>query len=372
MSTWSLRAAMVPISRRIRAYFAPVNRATGAPTIFDPGKYGAFALDAPPAPWLDLGWIDNFQRFCGTSTEALRAGTRGAPVTQFRGPLDARVEFDFREWGKLQMALASGSEHMNVLASDPNANAQPSGGTPLVAAAVLPGSTASAIVLGAGAVDAFSVGDLVAVDVDYQQQTGYVGTGIAAAYVNNPADVNRDGNYVRRVTFNLGRVAEKTATSLLLAQPLLGGAPPAGANAQKVVAFVDREGGSFFQDWSALFVAEEESGGRVCFHYPRLSPTTTITSQPAAHTATALNLSASSGLGRNTGGQGLPHRSPHAAGPTKTAKAFQREEQVEIATPIASLALHAAFLAMPHTDENDGQTVVCYRSYFPAGMAAVY
>src|SRR5258708_38095138 len=49
------------------------------------------------------------------------------------------------------------------------------------------------------------------------------------------------------------------------------GAPAAGASAQVVVAFVDREGGSFFQEWSALFVAEEESGGRVCFYYPRLS-----------------------------------------------------------------------------------------------------
>jgi hypothetical protein len=36
------------------------------------------------------------------------------------------------------------------------------------------------------------------------------------------------------------------------------------------------------------------------------------------------------------------------------------------------LALHAAFQAMPHMDENDGQNVVCYRSYFPAAMAAVY
>ena len=45
---------------------------------------------------------------------------------------------------------------------------------------------------------------MLAVDADYQQQTGYVGTGIAAAYVNDPADVNRDANYVRRVTFNLG------------------------------------------------------------------------------------------------------------------------------------------------------------------------
>src|SRR5213080_3304607 len=272
MSTWSQRAAMVPISRRMRAYFAPLNRESGAPAVFDPGKHAAFQLDAPPAPWLDLGWVESFQRFSATSTEALRAGTRGAPVSQFRGPLAARVEFVFREWGKLQMALACGAEHLNVLAPEPEADAQPSGGIPITAVAVLPGTTAAEIVLGAGAIDAFAVGDIVAVDADYDQQVGYVGTGVAAAYVKDPADVNQDPNYVRRVTFNIGRIAEKTATSLLLAQHLLGGAPLPGAGVQKVFAFVDREGGSFFQEWSALFVAEEESGGRVCFYYPRLSP----------------------------------------------------------------------------------------------------
>src|SRR5208282_5622861 len=107
---------------------------------------------------------------------------------------------------------------------------------------------------------------------DYQQQVGYVGSGISAAYVSNAALVNRDPNYVRRVTFNVGRVVEVTATSVILAQPLLGGAPATGASAQIIAAFVDREGGSFFQEWSALFVAEAESGGRVCFYYPRLSP----------------------------------------------------------------------------------------------------
>ena len=118
MSSSPVRAAMVPVTRQIRAYFAPMNRTAGTPTIFDPGKYGAFLLGAPPAPWLDLGWVDNFQRLCTTLTEPLRAGVPGAPTAQFRGPLDARIEFDFREWGKLQMALACGSEHMNVLASE--------------------------------------------------------------------------------------------------------------------------------------------------------------------------------------------------------------------------------------------------------------
>ena len=326
MST--VRSAMVPVTRRMRAYFAPVTRETGAANIFDPGKHGAFPLSQPPAPWLDLGWIDNFQRVSNTNTEAAQAGPRGAATLQFRGSLSARLEFDFREWGKLQMALACGSEHMNVLAPDPNATAKPSGAAALQAAAVLTGSTANEIIVGPGAVDGFSAGDLVAVDVDYSSAPGYVGTGISAAYIKDPLAVNSDPDYIRRVTFNVSRIAEKTATSLLLAQPLLGGTPLSGAGVQRIIAFVDREGGSFFQEWSALFIAEEDSGGRVCFYYPRLSP-----QQSGTHA---------------------------------------REIEAEISKPISALALHASFLALAHLDTNDGATVVCYRTYFPAGMASAY
>jgi hypothetical protein len=193
----------------------------------------------------------------------------------------------------------------------------------------LAGSTASELVLGVGAVDSFRPGDLVACDVDYAQQTGYVGTGIAAAYVQNPADVLQDANYVRRVTFNVGRVAQTTATSLVLAQALPGGAPAAGASVQKVVAFVDREGGKFLQAWSGLFVMEEESGGRVCFYYPILSP---ATPKPE----------------------------------------WAREKLVEIAKPIGGLALPASFIALPTVDDNDSAVVLGYRSYFPAPGALVY
>jgi hypothetical protein len=38
MSTTPLRSAMVPVTRQMRAYFAPVNRTTETPTIFDPGS----------------------------------------------------------------------------------------------------------------------------------------------------------------------------------------------------------------------------------------------------------------------------------------------------------------------------------------------
>ena len=257
---------------------------------------------------------------------------------------------------------------MNVLATNSSATPSPSGGTPIPAVAVLPGSTASQLVLGAGGVSGFVPGNLVAVDVDYQQQIGYVGSGFSAAYVSNAAAVNNDANYIRRVTFNVGRIVEVTSTSVILAQPLLAGVPPNGASVQLVSAFVDREGGFFFQEWSALFVAEPESGGRICFYYPRLSP------NPSA---------GSHGVSVNPGQGWKPPKSggetstnaftnTEKSGATNSSQKFIREEFGEIARPLTSVELHASFIALPYTDTNDGQTVLCYRSYFPATMAAVY
>ncbi len=323
------RAGLRPIARQTRAYFAPVDRVNGPTAIFDPSQNAGFQLDAPPAPWIDLGWIENFQRTSTSQIESLAGGVAGAVTGQARHALGARVEFEFRDWGKLQMALAGGAEHMNVLATDPSASPTGSGGVPLPAVAVLAGSTAEELILGAGASAAFAAGDLVACDVDYAQQVGYVGTGIAAACVKNPTDVRQDANYVRRVTFNVGRVAQVTATSLVLAQALPGGVPATGASVQQVIAFVDREGGAFLQQWSGLFVMEEESGGRVCFFYPILSPTT---AKPA----------------------------------------WLRESLVPIQKPIGEMTLQASFTALPTVDGNDGAVVLCYRSYFPASGAEIY
>ncbi len=321
----TLRPPMAPIARRVRAYFAPVTRTTGAPTIFDPGKSAGFSLDAPPAPWIDLGWIESFRRTPATELRPVRGGWKGAAGSQLRAQLGARVEFEFREWGKLQMALAGGSQHMNVLAADPGAAAAPSGGAPLAGVAVQSGSTASEIFVGAGAVGPFAVGDVIAVDIDYTGQTGYVGSGVSGAYVRAASDVGSNANYIRRITFNVVRIAAITATSLQLAQPLIGGAPSTSAKVQKVVALVDRESGSFFQEWSALFVLPEGSGGRVCFYYPRLQPASSA-----------------------------------------------QEAALDIAPSLESFALRAAFLALPHTDSNDSEQVLCYRSFYPPASAALY
>ena len=319
-----LKSQMQPLGRGVRAYFAPVDRASGTPSIFDPAMESAFSLDAPPAPWIDLGWVDNFQRTTQTAVNVVRMGENGAVTGQYRSGLDAKVECEFQNWGKLQMALAGGAVHYNVLASSGAAIA-PSGGKAIAAAKLLSGSTATQLILSAGDLAGFSNGDLVAVDVDYQGQTGYVGTGIATAYVAANDGAGRDVDYVRRATFNVGRVQQKTVTALVLAQPLPGGIPMANAGVQKVSGFVDREGGSFFQEWSAVFVMPEDSGGRICFYYPRL--------------------------------QGMSGAA---------------ESSHPISAPIVGRTLRAVFRALPIVDSFDGEQAVCYRSYFPAASAAAF
>jgi hypothetical protein len=325
MSTASvLQSQMQPIGRGVRAYFAPVDRVNSLPTIFDPSTESNFDLDAPPAPWIDLGWVDRFQRTAETTVNTIRQGDDGAVAAQYRSALDAKVECDFRNWGKLQMALAGGTVHYNVLAGTGTSTA-PCGGRAVLAATLLTGSTATQLLLEPTALAGFSVGDLVAVDVDYRGETGFIGTGITAGWVPANDSVTRDMDYARRVTFNVARVQQKTEAALVLGQALSGGIPAANAAVQKVLGFVDREGGNFFQEWSAIFMLPGDSGGRICYHYPRLQV---------------------------------------MRGPEETSK--------DIAAPIVARTLKATFRALPITDPTDGEQAVCYRSYFPAICAPAF
>ena len=120
--------AVAPVTRRVRAYFAPVNRATSVPTIFDAAQSGSFSLDAPPAPWVDLGWCSGFARKAGTKVEALRLGAPATASSQVRTVVDATVSLEFESWGKLQLALASGSQQMNLLNTATGAAENGSGG----------------------------------------------------------------------------------------------------------------------------------------------------------------------------------------------------------------------------------------------------
>lgn len=311
-------SAPAPVTRRVRAYFAPVNRAAQVPVLFDPAEQGAFNLDAPPAPWIDLGWIQGLARKSSSKSAGVMTGIPAAPLEQVRETLAAQVSFEFMSWTKITMALATGSQHMNLLAPASGAAAAP-------AVVVQSGSTATSIVLAASDAAKFTAGSIVAVDVDYSGQTGYVGTPVSGAYVKQPLT---DVDFIRRVTFNVARVSQVSGTTLTLVEALPGGAPATGTKLQSVTGFVDREGGSFYQEWSALFVMQGTQGERVFFHYPRLQ-----SSCGAEEATQALDAKHKGGLER--------------------------------------VLLKGQFLALPVTDALDGERVLCYRSFLPAANALI-
>jgi hypothetical protein len=314
-------ASIPTVTRRVRAYFAPVDRVHQVPSIFDPSQNGQFSLDAPPAPWVDLGWIEGFTRKSTTTVGALNSGVPSVAQYQVREALGATVSFRFKNWNKLTMALAAGSQHMNLLQAASGGAENGSGTKAVPAISVQAGSTATMIALNAADVTSFTAGSMVAVDTDYAGQTGFVGSGVSAAYVRSAAAVNNDADYVRRITFNVARISQVGSSGLQLAQPLIGGAPTTSMKVQPILGFVDREGGNFFQEWSALFVMPGEQGERVLFHYPRL----------------------------------------------QAMQGAQESADVLVA-PLERLALDASFRALPVNDTNDGEQVVCFRSFLPGAM----
>jgi hypothetical protein len=217
----------------------------------------------------------------------------------------------FERWSKLTMALSCGTQQINVLKAAAN---------PVAIAAA--NSTASFLNTpnGAGTIQA---GDMIAVDADYSGQTGYVGTGASAAYLAT-AISSGDLHWIRRMTLNVGRVTAVTASGLQLAEPLLAGVPTQGLQAQPVVAFEDREGGTFFQEWSGLFCMQGEQGDALFFYYPRL---------------------------QTMGGAA--------------------EVVVPITAPLSQVVLNGRFVALPVLDPMDGSQVCCYRTYLPSTNAQI-
>jgi hypothetical protein len=317
-------SAPAPVARRVQGYFAPVNRVAQSPVLFDPAEQGGFNLDAPPTPWISLGWIQGFTRKPGSKSAPVMTGIPAATLEQVRETLEAFVSVQFLSWTKLTMALATGSQHMNLLLPASVAVVAADGATAAPAVVVQSGSTAAFVALAATDAAQFVPGSIVALDVDYTGQTGFVGAPVSGAYVRQALT---DVDYIRRVTFNVALVSQVSSTGLTLAEPLLS-APATGAKLQAVTGFVDREGGSFYQEWSALFVMQGSQGERIFFHYPRLQSMV-----GAEETAIPLN-------GKNQVGQ-------------------------------TRVLLKGQFLALPVTDPLDGEHVVCYRSFLPAPNALV-
>src|SRR5258708_22494823 len=102
---------------------------------------GAFALDAPPAPWMDLGWCSKFLRKSETKVGALTTGAPAVVQSQVRTQVEATVQLEFENWGKLQLALAAGSQQMNLLQTASGATANGRGGVAAGGVALAAGSS---------------------------------------------------------------------------------------------------------------------------------------------------------------------------------------------------------------------------------------
>jgi hypothetical protein len=253
------------------------------------------------------------------------SGIPAATLEQVRETLQTQVSLQFLSWTKLTMALATGAQHMNLLVAASGATAAADGAQAATAVVVQSGSTASSIMLAATDAAKFAPGAIIALDADYTGQTGFVGAPISGAYVRQALT---DVDYIRRITFNVALVSQVSSSGLTLAGPLPAGAPAAGAKLQALTGFVDREGGSFYQEWSGLFLMQGSQGDRIFFYYPRLQTMT-----GAQESAVPLS-------GKNPGGQ-------------------------------ARVLLKAQFLALPVTDPLDGERILCYRSFLPAPNALV-
>jgi hypothetical protein len=252
-------------------------------------------------------------------------------MAQVRTEIEASVSLAFESWSKLTLALTAGVQQMNVLYTQSGAAANGSGGAAVAAVGLNADSTATMLDVGA-AVSGFLVGDVVAVDVDYAGQIGFVGSGVSGGYVKSAALIGSDPDYVRRVTLNVARVVSIAGNVLLLGGPLLAGVPTSTMKVSRVAGFCDREGGSFFQEWSALFVLDGEQGDRVVFHYPRLQA---------------------------------------MAGPAETREGLVGVQAKAGANGLERMRLAGNFRALPVKDANDGEMIVCFRSYLPGAMRAV-
>ena len=166
--------------------------------------------------------------------------------------------------------------------------------------------------MGAAAAN-FAVGETIVVDVDYTGQLGFVGSGVSGAYVKSALT---DIDYIRRVSLNVARISAIANGALTLEQPLLAGVPTSAMKVSSVAGFCDREGSTFFQEWSAFFAAEGQQGERVLWHYPRLQ------------------VMASAG-----------------------------ESSVASAGGLEVIRQSAVFRALTVTDPVDGESVVCFRSF---------
>lgn len=287
------RANMILIGAGWRSFFAPwdyiaaQNTSTGGPNILDLEKQGPFNLASVgsgfastlPAGWSDCGWIKEFKATPQSKIGQVRSGYRGAVRAQYRGQVGLQFDFKFKEAGRLQWKLSTGTQVFNILATNVSSpsTTSPIGspGQPAVSMttySVISGSAQLTVASASG----FSVGQYIVADIDYTPGTsGRLGENGTFAFPNAVTDVD----YIRKASDFVARVTAIQGNVLSLDQPFVGGGspaatngtPPAGSKVQVVDGWTSREGGTFIQEWSGLVISDTIDGAQIALYFPHIS-----------------------------------------------------------------------------------------------------
>ena len=339
-----------------RAYFMPYNIALGSavastvsgPTIVDLTQ-GPFDSYYPPFGMADLGWIKNFKLTVGSKIGQVWSGYRGAVRAQYRGQVAESFECQFREYGRMQYRLATGSNVINILAASGLAGGtsgplSASGGASTTASAYNPGTPAGAVnapqsvaptlTVASASAAQISVGSYIVCDQDYT--VGTFGGSLGDSGVNVYQGAVTDVDYIRKNSDFVARVVAINTNVLTLDQPFIGGgsgnptpnfngttfASFTGLRVQTIKGFAAREGGTFIGEWSGLMMCNTVDGAQLVIYYPHLS------------------------IAQNK----------EVAGVWTIDNAGTTDE--------AGMELDASFNALAFDDPLDGETVVAYKCYY--------
>lgn len=283
-----------------RAFFAPYNYAIGSavastvlgPTILDLTS-GPYVDTTQPiaSAFYDLGWIKDFKVTKESKIGQVRSGYRGAVRAQYRGQVGESWEVKFREYGRMQYKLSSGTNVFNILSASGqsggnvgplSASGAPKTNVSAYSAGTFPWGqggqgTAPTLTVASAAAAQIGIGSYIVADVDYNTATfGLIDDAGTPVFQNAVTDVD----YIRKNSDYVARVTAINSNVLTLDQPFIGGgsgnpAPlgpgAAGAKVQVINGFVSREGGTFISEWSALLLMETIDGAQLFSYYPHVS-----------------------------------------------------------------------------------------------------
>jgi len=281
-----------------RAFFANFNKTLAAassgntsigPTILDLTT-GPFDSNNPPSGWSDLGWIKDFKTTVESKIGQVRSGYRGAVRAQYRGQVGESFELKFREYGRMQYRLATGTNVINILGASGSTGGtvgplSASGQTAINVTAYSVAGGVAQLTLASPPISAqIGIGSFIVADQDYVVgQYGLQGDAGIPIFKGSVTDVD----YIRKNSDYVSRVTAINGNVMTLDQPFIGGGsgnPNPNFNGstfasftspqvrcQMVSGFAAREGGTYISEWSCLLMCNTVDQAQLVIYYPHVS-----------------------------------------------------------------------------------------------------